>query len=104
MKILVTGSRGQVGWELTRSMQPLGEVIALDRTGADLADPQALRALVRKLFPDHASDIAQALAVLSPAEQDLAAGLLRRSKPWAGYAEAARPLRGAIERLIKSKS
>ena len=52
MKILVTGSRGQVGWELTRSMQPLGEVIALDRTGADLADPQALRALVRKLRPD----------------------------------------------------
>jgi hypothetical protein len=33
---------------------------------------------VRKLFPDHASDIAQALAVLTPAEQDLAAGLLRR--------------------------
>jgi len=33
-----------------------------------------------------------------------AAGLLRRSKPWAGYAGAARPLRGAIERLIKSKS
>jgi hypothetical protein len=30
--------------------------------------------------------------------------LLRRSKPWAGYAGAARPLRGAIERLIKSKS
>lgn len=31
-----------------------------------------------------------------------AAGLLRRSKPWVGYAGAARPLRGAIERLIKS--
>ena len=52
MKLLITGARGQVGWELTRSMQPLGEVIALDRTGADLADPQALRALVRKLRPD----------------------------------------------------
>ncbi len=33
-----------------------------------------------------------------------AAKLLRRSKPWGGYAVAARPLRGAIERLIKSKS
>lgn len=33
-----------------------------------------------------------------------AAGLLRRSKAWAGYSEAARPLRAAIERLIKSKS
>lgn len=33
-----------------------------------------------------------------------AAALLRRSKPWAGYAEAARPLRGAIERLVGATS
>lgn len=36
------------------------------------------RALVNKLFPLHAADIATRLAVLSPAEQDSAAGLLRR--------------------------
>jgi MarR family 2-MHQ and catechol resistance regulon transcriptional repressor len=36
------------------------------------------RALVQKLFPLHAADIAARLAVLSPAEQDAAAGLLRR--------------------------
>lgn len=33
-----------------------------------------------------------------------AAPLLRRNRPWADYAEAARPLRGAIERLIESRS
>jgi bifunctional non-homologous end joining protein LigD len=33
-----------------------------------------------------------------------APALLRRSRAWAGYAETARPLRGAIERLIKSTS
>lgn len=32
-----------------------------------------------------------------------APGLMRRIKVWAGYADGARPLRGAIERLIKSK-
>ena len=31
MKILILGKNGQVGWELQRSLQPLGEVIALDR-------------------------------------------------------------------------
>jgi MarR family 2-MHQ and catechol resistance regulon transcriptional repressor len=62
------------------------EAAGLVRRAADATDRRARvvsltprgRALVRKLFPDHASDIAQALAVLTPAEQDLAAGLLRR--------------------------
>ena len=30
MKILLLGKNGQVGWELQRSLAPLGEVIALD--------------------------------------------------------------------------
>jgi dTDP-4-dehydrorhamnose reductase len=35
MKILLFGKNGQVGWELQRSLAPLGELIALDRAGAD---------------------------------------------------------------------
>lgn len=31
MKILILGKNGQVGWELQRALQPLGEVLALDR-------------------------------------------------------------------------
>jgi dTDP-4-dehydrorhamnose reductase len=31
MKILLLGKNGQVGWELQRSLAPLGELIALDR-------------------------------------------------------------------------
>ena len=31
MKILLLGKNGQVGWELQRALQPLGEMIALDR-------------------------------------------------------------------------
>jgi nucleoside-diphosphate-sugar epimerase len=31
LKILLLGKNGQVGWELQRSLAPLGEVLALDR-------------------------------------------------------------------------
>lgn len=31
MKILLLGKGGQVGWELQRSLAPLGELVALDR-------------------------------------------------------------------------
>ena len=52
MKILLTGKNGQVGWELERSLQPLGQVIAFDRTGLDLANPDSIRAAIREIKPD----------------------------------------------------
>jgi dTDP-4-dehydrorhamnose reductase len=52
MKILLTGKNGQIGWELNRSLLPLGEVIALDRTQADLSQPESLRSLVKQIKPD----------------------------------------------------
>ncbi|QJI44948.1 dTDP-4-dehydrorhamnose reductase [Pseudomonas sp. ADAK2] len=53
MKILLLGKNGQVGWELQRSLAPLGELIALDRsTGGDLSDLDALRTTIRQLKPD----------------------------------------------------
>lgn len=38
MKILLLGKNGQVGWELQRALQPLGEVIALERYINDQGD------------------------------------------------------------------
>ncbi len=35
MKILLFGKGGQVGWELQRSLAPLGDVVALDHDSAD---------------------------------------------------------------------
>ena len=35
MKILLFGANGQVGWELQRSLSPLGELMALDRHSAN---------------------------------------------------------------------
>lgn len=49
--ILVTGSNGQVGFELRRSLATLGHVIALDRGACDLGEPDAVRALVRRMRP-----------------------------------------------------
>lgn len=72
MKLLVTGARGQVGWELARSLQPLGEVIALDRQRADLGDPAALRSIVEEIRPQVIVNAAAYTAV-DKAEQDQAA-------------------------------
>lgn len=52
MKLLVTGKQGQVGFELQRSLAPLGEVVAVDVTECDLSEADAIRQLVRTVKPD----------------------------------------------------
>ena len=52
MIILLFGKNGQVGWELNRSLQPLGEVVALGREDADFSNPESLRLIVREIKPD----------------------------------------------------
>lgn len=57
MKILLLGKNGQVGWELQRSLAPLGEVVALDRNpfdglSGDLSNLESLRATIRQVKPD----------------------------------------------------
>jgi len=51
-KILLTGTTGQVGWELRRALMPLGEIIAPDRHALDLANPDSIRAMIRNVQPD----------------------------------------------------
>lgn len=51
MKILLTGGTGQVGYELERSLQGLGEVVALGREEMDLADLDSVRAAIRNVRP-----------------------------------------------------
>lgn len=52
MKILLFGKNGQVGWELHRSLQPLGEIIAFGREEADFSNPESLRNTVNDIRPD----------------------------------------------------
>ncbi|HQF53771.1 MAG TPA: dTDP-4-dehydrorhamnose reductase [Fibrobacteria bacterium] len=51
-RILVIGRRGQVGWELRRTLAPLGELFAFDYPDIDLTKPETLRPLVREIKPD----------------------------------------------------
>lgn len=57
MKVLLLGKNGQLGWELQRALSPLGELIALDRTGdqslcGDLSDLEGLRETIALVRPD----------------------------------------------------
>jgi dTDP-4-dehydrorhamnose reductase len=49
--ILLTGVNGQVGFELARSLQGLGRVVALDRKQFDLSDPDQIRRVIRESKP-----------------------------------------------------
>jgi dTDP-4-dehydrorhamnose reductase len=51
LKILLTGKNGQVGFELCRALAPLGEIVAIGHDDCDLADADAIRALVRRVAP-----------------------------------------------------
>ena len=55
-KILLLGKNGQLGWELQRSLAPLGDVIALDRHSqdlcGDLGNLPGLAATVQAVRPD----------------------------------------------------
>lgn len=48
---MLTGKNGQVGWELQRALAPLGDVVALDRSQLDLANPDQIREQVREIKP-----------------------------------------------------
>ena len=57
MKLLLLGCNGQVGWELQRSLLPLGEVIPCDFDSspgrrADFSSPSAVADLVARVRPD----------------------------------------------------
>ncbi len=78
MKILLLGKNGQVGWELQRSLAVLGEVVALDRQGADglcgdLTDLVGLAQTVRSVQPQVIVNAAAHTAVdKAESEPDLA--------------------------------
>lgn len=58
MRLLLLGPNGQVGWELCRSLAPLGDVLALARPsapgqpGVDVSDELALTDAIRRIRPD----------------------------------------------------
>lgn len=102
MKILLLGKNGQVGWELQRSLAPLGELVALDRAGdaarglcGDLQHLDGLRETVRALRPDVIVNAAAHTAVdKAQSETDLARRL--NAEAPAVLAEAAQAVGAAL--------
>jgi dTDP-4-dehydrorhamnose reductase len=92
MKILLLGKNGQVGWELQRSLAPLGEVLALDRHSkqycGDLSKPEQLAQTVLVYKPDFIVNAAAHTAVDKAESEPELAKVLNADAP-AALAKAA---------------
>jgi dTDP-4-dehydrorhamnose reductase len=92
LKILLLGKNGQVGWELQRSLAPLGEVLALDRHSTqycgDLSKPEQLAQTVLAYKPDFIVNAAAHTAVDKAESEPELARVLNTDAP-AALAKAA---------------
>jgi len=93
--ILVTGANGQVGWELQRTLAPMGRVIALDRQAMDLADPDRIRAVLRAAKPEIIVNGAAYTAVDRAEQEPELAAKINGQAPGI-MAEEARRLKAAL--------
>ena len=94
MRLLLFGKGGQLGWELQRSLAPLGELTALDFDStdfhADFSRPAALADTVRALRPDVIVNAAAHTAVDKAESEPELAAALNAHAPRVLAAEAAR--------------
>ena len=59
-KILLTGATGQVGGELSKTLDLVGDVVAPDRVTMDLANSGSIRETIRAIRPrseEHTSEL-----------------------------------------------
>lgn len=94
-RILLTGSSGQVGYELLRSLQGLGEIVAVDRDHMDLADLDRVREVIRAVRPTLIVNPAAYTAV-DAAESDPALAMRINAEAPAVLAQEARRLGAAM--------
>lgn len=52
LRVLLLGANGQIGYELRRSLRPLGLLDSPSRADVDFNDPEGLRGVVRNLAPN----------------------------------------------------
>jgi len=94
MKILLFGKNGQVGWELQRSLAPLGEIIALDSSSehlcGDFTRLDGIVETVRAVAPDIIVNAAAHTAVDKAESEPDVARMINASAPGVLAREAAR--------------
>lgn len=90
-KILLLGKNGQVGWELTRALAPLGKLLALDRQdqGGDITDFKSLRKIIGDYKP-HIIVNASAYTAVDKAEEEIEQALLINGEAVGFLAEQAK--------------
>lgn len=93
-KILVLGRDGQLGFELRRSLAPLGNVVATGRSDCDLTYPLQIARLVRREKPDVIVNAAAFTAVERAEEDSVRA--MRINAEAAGELAALAAARGAL--------
>jgi dTDP-4-dehydrorhamnose reductase len=87
LKILLFGKGGQVGWELQRSLAPLGELVAVDFDSTDFcgdfSNVEGLVATVRAVRPDVIVNAAAHTAVDKAESEPALAQMLNATAPGA---------------------
>lgn len=81
MRILITGTNGQVGWELVRSLSPLGELLTPSRAQFDLFDLGSLETRIAELSPNLIINPAAYTAVDKAESDQEAAFRINRDAP-----------------------
>ncbi len=69
MRILITGAKGQLGWELQRTAPALFEIVAIDHDSLDICDTEAVRKSVMQVSP-HVIINAAAYTAVERAEKE----------------------------------
>ncbi len=99
MKIVLFGKNGQVGWELQRSLAPLGELIAISSSDeifcGDLTNLTGIVRTLRQISPDIIVNAAAYTAV-DKAEQEHALAQIINSEAPGVLAEEARRLNATM--------
>jgi dTDP-4-dehydrorhamnose reductase len=99
MKILLFGKTGQVGWELQRSLAPLGELIALDTRSTDFCgdflNPSGVAQTVLTIKPDVIVN-ASAYTAVDKAESDRAKAYTINAESPNAIAQAAHKIGAAL--------
>ena len=89
-RILITGSSGQVGEALTRTLAPLGEIFAPRRSELDLSDSDSIRKVMREFQPRWVVNAAAHTAVDKAESEPELAFAINATAPQIFAEEAAR--------------
>lgn len=95
MKIMLLGKNGQVGWELQRTLLPVGEIVALDIDDLDLTKGDTIRETIRWIKPNIIINAAAYTNVDQAEEETELATLVNAVAPGI-LAEEAKRLGGSI--------